>query len=351
MDTPAAPKKQNKARLVLLLATLGIGAGLGYKWWHGNHYVSTDNAQIEGHIVPVLPKIGGYIDQISVRDNQLIKAGDVIAVLDIRDLQARLNQAEAELAAAQAAVGQKGQTGQIQAQISVAEANASAARANIQQAAANADKARKDYQRIQSLVAQKFLPPQQLDAAAANLQAAEANLQAMRSNAHAAGEQVQVGGANLKQAEARVQSARAARDYAALQLSYSQIKAPVAGRVSKKSLEPGQLVQPGQLLLSLVPENDLWVTANFKETDIGRIHAGQKVEVEVDAYPGHAFEGEVDSVSAATGARFSLLPPDNATGNFTKVVQRVPVKIRLNKLDPAHYPLRPGMSVVATVVM
>ena len=361
--TTAKRQKQTKARLVLLIALIGIAAGLGYKWWHGHHYVETDNAQIEGHLVPVLPKVGGFIGAVKVTDNQEIKAGELAVTLDDRDYRAKLAQAEADLAAALAQAGEKGYTGTAAAQLQSASASAeaaqqsvSAAQAAVVQAQAQLDRAKKDYDRTVSLVEQKMVSPQQLDSAEAQLKAARAQVDASRAqlasiqnSARAAGSQVTASSASLKQAQAKVMAAKAARDLAALQVEYSVIRAPVAGQISKKTAEPGQLVQAGQQLMVIVPTEDLWVVANFKETDVGRIRPGQAVEIEVDAYPGVLFNGEVDSLSAATGAKFSLLPPDNATGNFTKVVQRVPVKVRLKNADLKRYPLRPGMSVLATV--
>lgn len=357
------PPKQKKARLVFLLLLVGIGAGLGYKWWNGLHYVSTDNAQVDGQLLPILPKVGGYVTEIPVQDNQRVVAGALLARLDDRDYRAKLAQAEAELATARAAAGKDGQAGQAAAQVSVASASAAAAQSSaaaaqaaLQQALANLDRAKNDYDRTDKLVAQKMVSAQQLDAAAAALKAARAQVDAARAqagaasdSARAAGQQVTASTAGLKAAQARVAAAQAARDLAALQLSYTEVRAPRAGQVSKKAIEIGQLLQPGQQAMVLVPMDDIWVVANFKETDVGRIRAGQAVEIEVDAYPGKTFGGKVESLSAATGAKFSLLPPDNATGNFTKVVQRVPVKIRLDRFDGNATPLRAGMSVQATV--
>lgn len=360
---PDTPKKANKARFVFVIIVCVVVGLLAYRWWYGRHFVSTDNAQIEGHLIPILPKVGGFVGSVSVADNQIITAGTPLVELDARDYQARLAQAEADLAAAIAQAGDKDKSGIASAQVEAASASASAARetvsaaqAQLTQAQASLERAQKDYDRTVSLVAQKMVSPQQLDSADAQLKEARAHVAAVRaqqasaqSSALAAGSQVSVSNAGVKQALAKVQAAQANRDYAMLQLEYTHILAPVSGQISKKSVEPGQLVQAGQQLMVLVPTTDLWVVANFKETDIGKIKAQQKVDIEVDAYPNQHFEGVVDSLSAATGAKFSMLPPDNATGNFTKVVQRLPVKIRLEKWDHQNFPLRPGMSVLATV--
>ncbi|WP_171014058.1 HlyD family secretion protein [Chitinivorax sp. B] len=345
-----APKKQGKARLVLLIASIGIIGSLGYRWWHGQHFVSTDNAQIEGRIVPIAARVAGYVTDIRVTDNQLTKSNDLLVKIDDRDYQAKLLQADAELSMAVSNAGkQGGDIGQAAAQIHWAQANASAATANINQSDANLQKVRNDLERIKSLAAQNMASQQQLDAAETGVRTAEAQLKTARDSASAAGEQVTVYSAALRTAKSKVDAARAVRDLAAIQLADTELKAPTAGMVSKKNVEIGQLVQPGQTLMSLVATGDVWVVANVKETDVGKVKPGASAAIEIDAYPGIKIHGKVESISAATGAKFTLLPPDNATGNFTKVVQRVPVKIRLDQSNDKTHPLRPGMSVVATI--
>ena len=303
--------------VVLALTVFGVR-----KWWFGRSHVSTDNAQVDGHIVPVLGKVGGYVAEVRVVENQAVKAGDTLVVLDDRDLRARLAQTDADLAALLATVSSRTRVGQADAAVA--------------QAQANALKATADLARIEPLAAQNVVSQQQLDAARAAATAAAAQL----ASAQAA----------LVGADARVAAARASRDQAALQLSYTRIITPSAGVVSKKAVELGQLVQPGQPLMTVVPLEDVWVTANLKETETADVTPGDSADITVDAYKGQHFCGHVESLSPATGAKFSLLPPDNATGNFTKVVQRIPVRIRLDctTMNPAH-PLRPGMSVVATI--
>ena len=335
--------------MVLIIAALALAAWLGHKWWWGLSHVTTDNAQVEGHIVPVLAKVGGFMAEVKVEDHQAVKAGDLLARIDDRDYRARLAQAEADLELAIANAGKEGQTGQAGAQVAAARASAAAARSGIEQAIANADKAQKDLDRVRPLVEKKMLSPQALDSAEAAARAALAQVKVSRESAASAGEQVTASGAALRAALAKVESARAVRDLAAIQLADTRIAAPAAGIVSNKSMEPGQLVAAGQPLLSLVPLSDVWVVANMKETDLRDVKPGAAVELEVDAYPGRPFEGTVTSVGPATGARFSLLPPDNATGNFTKVVQRVPVRIRVKQSEDPLAPLRPGMSVFVTI--
>ena len=323
-ESPPAPAKPAGRRrtvfLIMGIALLGLVAvGLRH-WIFSLSHVSSDNAQVDGHIIPILPKVGGFVAEVRVDDNQRVKSGDTLVALDDRDYKVRLAQAEADLGVALAAVSNRLRVGQAEAQVA--------------QAQANAEKAHADLERLTPLAAQDIVSKQQLDGVAAAARAADAALAAAQ--------------AALVGADARVAAARAARDQAALNLSYTRVIAPGTGVVSKKSVEVGQLVQPGQPLMSLVPLEDVWITANLKETEVQDVKPGDPADFTVDAYPGRDFQGHVESLSPATGARFSLLPPDNATGNFTKVVQRLPVRIRPDKVDPAH-PLRPGMSVVVTI--
>ena len=320
---PVAKPGGNKRTVFIIMGVvlLGLVAVGVRRWIYGLSHVSTDNAQVDGHIIPILPKVGGYVIEVRTDENRAVKAGDTLVVLDDRDYKARLAQAEADLAVALAGVSNRARVGQAEAQVA--------------QAQANAEKAHADLERIKPLAEKDIVPKQALDAADAAARAADAALAAAQ--------------AALLGADARVAAARAARDQAALNLSYTRIIAPAEGVVSKKSAELGQLVQPGQPLMSLVPLGDVWVTANLKETQMVDVTPGDPVDFTVDAYGSRHFSGHVESLSPATGARFSLLPPDNATGNFTKVVQRVPVRIRLDgKNDPTR-PLRPGMSVAVTI--
>jgi membrane fusion protein, multidrug efflux system len=324
---PAAPQKaapKSSRRTVFLIMGV-ILAGLIIfgvrKWWFSRSHVSTDNAQVDGHIVPILPKVGGYVAEVRVEENHAVKAGDTLVVLDDRDFRSRLAQTEADLAALLATVSSRTRVGQAEAAVA--------------QAQANALKATADLARIEPLALQNVVSQQQLDGARAAATAAQAQLAQAQ--------------AMLVGADARVAAARASRDQAALQLSYTRVIAPSNGVVSKKTVELGQLVQPGQPLMSVVPLEDVWVTANLKETETADVTPGDSADVTVDAYKGVHFRGHVESLAPATGAKFSLLPPDNATGNFTKVVQRIPVRIHLDSAPDPMHPLRPGMSVVATI--
>lgn len=350
MPTPELPRQPRKhSRVVVIVVLLAIGGWLGYKWWWAQSHVTTDNAQIEAPIVPIQPKVSGLVVSIPVKNNQVVQKGDLLVQLDERDYRARLAQTEADLALAIAAAGNSAHGGQASAQVASARANAAAARSSIEQAQANADKARKDLERTRELVAKKMISPQALDTAEAAARGASAQLAAMKQTAESAGEQVIASSAALTAAQAKVAAARAVRDMAANQLADTRIVAPVSGTIAGKNAEYGQLIAAGQLLLSIVPLGDIWITANLKETDLRGVKPGDAVAVDVDAYTGRQFPAEVESISPATGARFALLPPDNATGNFTKVVQRVPLRIRIKQSDDPEHLLRAGMSVEVTI--
>src|SRR5216110_1159544 len=315
------------------------------KWSYGRSHQSTDNAQVDGHIVPVLAKVGGFVKTVSVNENDHVNAGQVLVQLDDADYVVRLQQAQADLAAAEATAGGGGFSGQAQAQVQSAAGQRSALDAQIGAARANANKADADLARARELATKQIISKQQLDAALATADVAHANLLAAQRQAAAAGGTVNTAEAGVRVANARTLAARAAAANAQLQLDYTRITAPASGEISRKQVEVGQLVAPGQPLLSIVADTGVWVTANFKETQLSKIRVGQPVEFEVDAYGGCVAEGRVASVSGATGAKFALLPPDNATGNFTKVVQRVPVRIAVTKPCSGNRQLRPGLSV------
>jgi membrane fusion protein (multidrug efflux system) len=345
--TPEAPKKKRPVLPILGVLLLALLGYFGYRWWEGRNWEETDNAQVEGHVTPVLPRVGGYVAQVRVEENQAVKAGDTLLVIDDRDLRAKLEQAEADLAAAEEQTAGGG--GQAVAQAAAAQAQAGAARANIGAAEANAEKARRDVERLRPLAERNIVSKQQFDAVVAAAEAANAQVRAARETANAAASQATAAGAGVRVTRSRIESARAARDAVALQLGYAVVTAPMDGVVARKSVEVGQMVQPGQPLMTVVPLGDVWVTANLKETQTRDLRAGDPVEVEVDAYPGRTFHGRLQSISPATGARFSLLPPDNATGNYTKVVQRIPVRVRFDGRQDTAHPLRPGMSATVRI--
>ncbi len=350
-DTAAAPapaKRSPVLPILIVVALLGLGWAAKTILYNQGH-VSTDNAQVDGAIVPVLAKVGGFVRTLSVDENDHVKLGQPIVMIDSAEYAVRLSQADAELAAAAFVAGTKNVDGQAEAQIRGATSQGQVVQAQIESAKSALSKATADLARYKELAAKQIVSKQQLDAAQAAFDQATANLAAVQRQAGSAAAQLSNAEIGGKLAQARYASAKATRDNAALQLSYTKVVSPVAGIVSRKQIEVGQLVQPGQPLLTLVSDSAVWVTANFKETQLSDLRVGQAVAIEVDSYPGCEAEGKVESLSAATGAKFALLPPDNSTGNFTKVVQRVPVRIQVTKGCSANQPLRPGMSVTAHV--
>jgi membrane fusion protein (multidrug efflux system) len=349
---PTPSKRRFVLPIVGLIALGGIGWGVK-QWTYGRSHESTDDAQVDGHIVPIIAKVGGYVKTVSVAENQPVQEGQLLVQLDDAEYRVRLAQAEADLAGAQASTrGGGAAVGQMQAQVKTVTSQTAAGEAQVAAARANLDKAESDLRRYEELASKQIVSQQALDGVRAAAAAARANLLAVERQVAATGAGVtgaqagvQNAEANVRLAQARVGGAQAARENAALQLSYTKVTAPVAGVVSRKTVEIGQLVQPGQTLMSVVADTGVWVTANMKETQLKDLRIGQKAEIEVDAYDGATIEGQVESVSSATGAKFALLPPDNATGNFTKVVQRVPVRIHITKGLGKDRPLRPGMSV------
>ena len=344
---PAAPQTKRRRIPLLIVGVIVLSMGVWgvQRYLYSRHHVSTDNAQVDSHITLIAPRIAAFVSRVLVDDNQHVKAGDTLVILDDRDIKVRLEQAEADLRAAEAAAGTRGSAGEAKAQFQATRSQAASVEAGVIAAEADYKKAAADLERYRSLAAKKIVPAQQLDAAQAAFEAAAAKLEAARRQAAAAGSQVSASGAAVRSADARLAAAQAAVDNARLDLSYARITAPTAGVIARRNAETGALVQPGQSLMSIVPDRDVWVTANLKETQLSNVRVGDSVEFTVDAYPGRKFAGRVESLSPATGARFALLPPDNATGNFTKVVQRVPVKIAVEQSTDSAHLLRPGMSV------
>lgn len=346
---PAAPGKAPPNKRVLgvvaLIALAAIGAG-GRMWYRSTHYVETENAYVTGRVHPVSSRVAGVVTRVLVDDNQLVKAGDLIAELDPADHRVRIEQIEAQIASVQQ------QIGQADAQVAQVKAQAAAAGAQVKQAEAQLVRARQDAERFGQLYndTMKAVSKAEVDASAAARASASADVAARRDSAAAAQAQIAAASAGRDVLKAQVKVLQAQLKDAQQQLAYNRVVAPVDGRVGKRSIEVGARVQPGQQLLAVV-EDDVWVTANFKETQLAGLEPGQQVTLEVDALPDHHLVGRVHSFSPASGNQFALLPADNATGNFTKIVQRVPVKIVLDPQDVKKYAGRlvPGMSVVAEV--
>jgi len=338
-------KKKSKVVPIILAVLIIAGAIFGIKeYLYYSVHVDTDDAQIDGDISPVVARVGGYVNQIMFEENTRVTEGQVLVRLDESDFKVKLEQAEAGQKGASAGVGVS------QSQIAATSANTSTARANIAAAKVKLNLAQKDYDRYANLVKDGSVTQQQFDQAKAEKESAEAAYTASKDQLEAAVKQVGTTQSQLAVSSNGVSQRQSDVDFAKLQLSYTSIKAPATGIVSKKNVQKGQLVQAGQSLFSIVNEGSLYVTANFKETQMEDIRPGLKVEVEVDAYPDEKIEGEVYNFSPTTGAKGSLLPPDNATGNFVKVVQRIPVKIKITKASKTMLDkIRPGMSVKVSV--
>ena len=398
------PQSGSRIKIVLPVLLL-IGAAIGYAaYQHYRDRVSTDDAQVDGHITAIAPKISGNVLEVAVLDNQQVKAGDVLVRIDPRDYQARVDlaaaavaQAESQLQSAQVVVPLTNQTTEsgttaasallANAQVDLerskvayeqaAGADLAFAQANVEARVAANDRAQADLKRMQPLLAKAEISQQQFDSYQAAARVAESEVKAAREKLGSAQKeaairktaldgaqtrvdqakaQLDTSVANRKQvdirkadagtAKAAVAAARANLAQAELQLSYATIVAPIDGVVTRKSVEVGQIVQPGQSLMTVIPLHDTWVTANFKETQLAEVRPGQRAEIHVDMY-GKSVTGHIESIAGATGAKLSLLPPENATGNFVKVVQRIPVKILVDR--QSELTLRPGMNVDVTV--
>jgi len=386
---------------VLLVTVAGL-------WSYYSVRESTDDAEIDGDIIPISPRVGGTVVSVNVKDNQYVEAGTVLMQIDPTDYKVALEKAQADWAAAQAMARAAGASVPITSTttgndlssaqanvesaaagvaaaekgIDVANAKLKSAQARLREAEANETRANQDLERMKQLVAKDEISRQQYDAAVAGAASWNASVESARAGVAEAEQNIQVAQSHVAQAhagaaqaqaaarsaqtgpqqvavirdhaasaEARVLQAKAAVDQAQLNLQYTTVKALISGVVSKKSVEAGQQVQAGEPVLAIVPLEDVWVTANFKETQLTQMRPGLKATISVDAYGSRKFKGHIQSIAAATGAKFSLLPPENASGNYVKVVQRVPVKIVLEKGEDPDHILRPGMSVYPTVYL
>lgn len=346
-DTPVVPKSEEKGRspaktlffrsLLGLLLLTGIFFGLK-AWLHGRHWAGTDDAFIDAHIQPVSSRIAARVDAVPVADNQFVHSGDILVQLDQRDLQVAVRQSEARLLSAQANVAKA------KAQRLAAESAAAQASAQLTSSRAIAENSNLELNRAKRLRQSGAVAQEALDTATKNAVTDGAKVTAAEKQLSAVEAGIGFTAASISAAQAAVSEAESDLEKAQLDLSYATIQATQDGRVTVKSVEPGNYVQPGQVLMALV-SNQVWVEANYKETELAKIHPGQEVLVEVDAYPGLVLHGHVDSIQAGSGARFSLLPPENATGNYVKVVQRIPVKIVLEPQEEESPLLGPGMSV------
>ena len=324
------------------MLSLGL---LGSVYWfgYGQYFESTDNAYLQGDITNISPKVSGYIVKSYVTDNQLVKKGDLLVQIDDRDYQATLDQANAHLSVIQSSVHN------LIAQQTLQRSQISQAESRVDSAQAEYDRALQQSARSRSLHQRNYASQDEVDSMLAQQKVALAVLEEAKANVVASNDQMTVIASEIAQAKASVTEAQAQVEQAQLNLDYTKVYAPNDGIIGKRSVREGLLVQSGAPLMSLVPNNNVWIEANFKETQLNGIHKGQSVEVELDAFPGQPLKGVVDSFSPATGAKFALLPPENATGNFTKIVQRVPVKIIITNQQQLQDRLLPGLSVVATI--
>ena len=394
-----------RVRIGALVAVVAVAGVLVWLWMTAGRE-STDDAQVDAHVTQVAARVGGTVLKVHVEDNREVAAGATLLELDPRDFQVAIARAQAALADAEAAAqaaqsdvpitSQSSRSGLTSAQggvsqaasaittaekqVEAAHARVASAQAKLREQEATAAKAARDVERLRGLLAKDEVAQQQFDSAQATADAARASAESARAqvseaesgvlvaesqlvharagaqqaeaalqSARTAPEQVKQITARAEAAQAQAKQAKAALEQAELNLQYATVKAPVAGVLSRKNVEAGQVVQAGQPLFAIIPLENVWVTANFKETQLRDMRPGQKATVKVDAFGGQTFSGHVDSIAGATGARFSVLPPENATGNFVKVVQRVPVKIVLDSGQDPEHRLRAGMSVVPTV--
>ena len=339
------PKKSSKVMPIILGLLLIAGLGFGIKEYiYYSKHEDTDDAQIDGDISPVVARVGGYVDTIMFEENQHVTQGQLLVKLDDRDYKVKLEQALSTQKLAGASVGVS------ESQIYATEANSATAKANVENAQIKLAQAQRDYDRYANLVKDGSVTKQAFEQAQVTRDAAQAALHAAQEQYKAAQEQVTGTKNQLNVTNSGVTQKQGDIDFAKLQLSYTNIVAPSSGIASKKNVQIGQLVQAGQTLFSVVDDNSLFITANFKETQMDHLRSGEKVDIVVDAFPDTKIEGTVYNFAPATGAKFSLLPPDNATGNFVKVVQRVPVKIKINAPKEIMDKLRPGMSVAVSVI-
>ncbi len=395
-------------RAVIAVGAVVVIAGGLFYWLHSRGREATDDAQVDGRITQIAARVGGTVLKVSVDNNNQVNGGAVLVQIDPRDYQVAVERARADLADAQANAAAartgvpiaqvetragvstaSGGVEQAEAAVSgaeheilVAQANLANAQARQREREAMATKTARDVDRLRGLVEKDEIPKQQFDAAVAASEAARASADAAKAEvtaaqsgitvaqqraaasrgaasqaraglatARTAPQQLEVTQARAAAAEARVKQAEAALKQAEMNLAYTTIAAPGAGIVSRKAVEPGQVIQPGQPLMALVDLDHIWITANFKETQLKLMKPGQNATVEVDALGGREFDAHIDSIAAATGAKFSLLPPENATGNYVKVVQRIPVKLYLEPGQDPEHRLRPGMSVTPTIYL
>lgn len=358
----AATKSTNKKFTFIFLAMFAIGLVYGgYKYFHSLSHETTDDAQVSKKMNPIIPRVSGYITKVFVKDNDLVKKGDTLFIIDNSDYLVKVEEAKAALAAAQNNYEvAKADIGTAQAGVSVSDANVQSALGSIETAKIRLRRATNDFERYSNLYQNHSITKQQFEQAEAAKQEAQSQLRILEEQQKASGFQKNVASARTnvssKQvlvAASNIKRAQAQLDAAHLNLSYTVVTASIDGQVGAVDVQPGQLVQQGQSVFYIINNQETWVIANFKETQLDKMRVGQKVKLKIDAFPGTEFEGELSSFSPATGSKFSLLPPDNASGNFVKTVQRLPVRINFtaNNDKEKLQLLRSGMNADVDVIL
>jgi membrane fusion protein (multidrug efflux system) len=348
LHTDISPSKTKKLRttirLVLVFAAIVAAAAYGMHWWTVSRYEEeTDDAYVGADLTIIGSKVPGYITEMPVSDNQFVHAGDLLARIDDRDFRAGLAKANGAVDAQLAAIANLAATAALQ------QAVIARAQAEIDAATAESVRSRNDYQRYKDLVGRSAVSVESAQRTEATYKAAQANTDKAKAELRAAQRQLDVIATQKQQAIATLEQVRAERDIAQLSVGYTEIRSPVDGYVGNRRARVGMYAAAGAQLLSVVPANGLWIDANFKEDQLAHMRVGQPVKIRADALPGKELHGHLDSLAPATGAQFSILPPENATGNFTKIVQRVPVRIHLDSADGKLGYLRPGLSVIVEV--
>jgi membrane fusion protein, multidrug efflux system len=344
MENSSVPAKKRSPLVFILLGVVVIGAFVGIRTFlHNRHHESTDNAQIESRSVPVIARVAGYIDSLSVDDYGSVKEGQVVIKIDSKEYQIALAQAKADLMNAEADMANA-----VAAQRN-ASANRKVALANAAVQKVRVNKSKSDLDRDEALFKDEAITKKQLEDSRSNAETTERQYSANEEQVNLASTQVATAEAQIQKAQAQIDTRKAAIEQAQLRLSYCTITAPVNGRIGKRNIESGQYIQPGAPLFSIVNDTNFWIVANFKETQLEKMKEGQEVNIVLDGYPDVVIKGKVGSFSQATGSKFALLPPDNATGNFVKVTQRVPVKIDLVNSQEYKDILRAGLSAEVEV--
>jgi len=343
-SAPATAPRRALAKPLIATAVVAALAGWGAHWWTSGRFVEeTDDAYVGGDVTVIASKVAGYVEAVAVTDNQSVRRGDLLVKIDDRDYRAAVARAEASVAAARAALVNLDATQQLQ-RSTIAQADAGVAAAQAEATRAQADDAR--YRELAARAAVSIESAQRAQAAAQTAQAGTDRAAAARQGAQ---RQLLVIETQRGQAEAALAQAEAELQVARLNLSYTELRAPVDGVIGNRRARAGAYASAASQMLVVVPSQGLWIDANFKEDQLARLRVGQAVEVRADVQPGRSFKGHVASLAPATGAQFSVLPPENATGNFTKIVQRVPVRIQLDGRDGELGLLRPGLSVKASI--